>query len=48
MCNYERLVQDANTMGLEIVEKHFKSDAKGLCKGAKIGIRKDMPKIEKA
>lgn len=48
MCSYERLVQDANTMGLEIVEKYFKSDAKGLCKGAKIGIRKDMPKIEKA
>lgn len=48
MCSYEQLVLDANMMGLEIIEKNFKSDAKGLCKGNKIGIRKDMPETEKA
>lgn len=48
MCNYERLVLDANMMGLEIVEKNFKSNAKGICKGKKIGIRKGMSETEKA
>lgn len=48
MCNYEQLVQDANRIGLEVVEKNFKSNAKGLCKGQKIGIRKNMSETEKA
>ena len=48
MCNYESLLHDAGMMGLEVKELHFESNAKGLCKGQKIGIRKDMPKIEKA
>lgn len=42
MDRYERLVDYADKMGLEIVEKHFKSSAKGLCKGNKIGISKGI------
>ena len=48
MCNYDELLYEANEKGLEIVEKYFKSDAKGLCKGNKIGIRKDLSSNEKA
>lgn len=48
MCNYEQLLNDADIIGLEVVEKNFKSDAKGLCKGNKIGIRKNMSAAEKA
>lgn len=39
---YERLVDYASNIGLEIVEKNFKSSAKGLCKGNKIGISKSL------
>lgn len=35
---YERLVCDAEQKGLYVIEKEFKSAAKGLCKGNKIGI----------
>ena len=42
MDRYERLVDYADKMGLEVVEKHFKSSAKGLCKGNKIGISKGI------
>ena len=45
---YEKMLIDASNNGFEIVEKNFKSDAKGLCKGKKIGIRKDMSDTEKA
>ena len=48
MCNYENLLHDANMMGLEVKEVDFASCAKGLCKGEKIGIRKEMPRNEKA
>ncbi len=48
MYNYEQLLNDADIIGLEVVEKNFKSDAKGLCKGNKIGIRKNMSASEKA
>lgn len=48
MCIYDKLLCEANEKGLEIVEKNFKSDAKGLCKGNKIGIRKDLSSNEKA
>lgn len=48
MCNYETLLHDANMMGLEVKELHFESCAKGLCKGEKIGIRKELPRNEKA
>lgn len=42
MNSYEKLVCDAEKMGLEVIEKHFKSSAKGLCKGKKIGISKTI------
>ena len=48
MCKYEELVQYAGTIGLTVIEKNFKSNAKGLCKGKKIGIRKNMSDAEKA
>ena len=48
MCNYESLLHDADMMGLEVKELHFESRTKGLCKGEKIGIRKEMTKTEKA
>lgn len=48
MCSYDKLLHEANEKGLLIVEKDFKSDAKGLCKGNKIGIRKDLSSNEKA
>lgn len=48
MCSYEELLNDADQIGLDVVEKRFKSDAKGLCKGKKIGIKKDMLNVEKA
>jgi hypothetical protein len=48
MHTYEKMLIDASNNGFEIVEKNFKSDAKGLCKGRKIGIRKDMSDTEKA
>lgn len=48
MCNYEKLINYANMMGLKVFELEFESDAKGLCKGKKIGIKKDMPSNEKS
>ena len=39
---YEKLVDTAESMGLHVIEKKFKSSAKGLCKGNKIGISKDL------
>lgn len=46
MNDYEKLVQFAHNLGIEVVEKHFKSNAKGLCKGNKIGISKDIERNE--
>lgn len=40
MDRYEELVSLADKLGLEVIEKEFKSSAKGLCKGNKIGISK--------
>lgn len=48
MCTYESLLFDADQLGLEVIEKEFHSDAKGLCKGNRIGIKKDMCQSEKA
>lgn len=48
MCDYEQLLNDADMIGLWVIEKNFKSHAKGLCKGYKIGIKKDMTFNEKA
>lgn len=39
---YEELVDYAGSLGMEVVEKSFKSSAKGLCKGNKIGISKEI------
>lgn len=39
---YEVLLDCAHDMGLEVVEKDFKSNVKGLCKGNKIGISKSL------
>lgn len=47
MCNYDELLYEANEKGLEIVEKYFKSDAKGLCKGNKIELEKIYPRMKK-
>lgn len=47
MNTYENLIDKSK--GITIVEKHFKSNAKGLCKGDKIGISKHIEtSIEKA
>lgn len=35
---YEKLIAEADNAGLMVVEKKFKSNAMGLCKGRKIGI----------
>lgn len=37
---YERLLNTAGILGFNVIEKHFRSHAKGLCKGNKIGISK--------
>ena len=39
---YENLVCYAENLGMEVIEKKFKSKAKGICKGSKIGISKDI------
>lgn len=39
---YEELLVEAEKEGLTVIEKNFKSKAKGLCKGYKVGIRKDL------
>lgn len=48
MCSYENLLKDANSYGLKVIEMDFESDAKGLCSGNLIGLRKDMPATEKS
>lgn len=47
MRTYDNLLNIAEAEGISIIEKNFKSSAKGLCKGKKIGIKKDMPYNEK-
>ncbi|MGG1673288.1 ImmA/IrrE family metallo-endopeptidase [Paenibacillus sp. NRS-1783] len=47
MENYDLLMETAAAYGLQVVEKDFKSEAKGLIKGNKIGIRKEMLSVEK-
>lgn len=42
MDRYEQLVEHARQLGLEVIEKTFKSSAKGLTKGNKIGISKSI------
>ena len=44
---YEDLLNSAEKNGVKVVEKTFKSEAKGICKGRKIGINKKLSKAEK-
>jgi len=49
MTQYETLLHEGENHKIQITEKDFKSDAKGLIKGNRIAIRKDIPtSIEKA
>lgn len=45
MNQYELLIDEAGKKGIDIIEKSLKSRSKGLCKGDKIAIRKDIPTI---
>lgn len=47
MERYYSLLREATSCGLTVIEKNFKSRAKGMIKGTKIGIRIDMPQIDK-
>ncbi len=48
MSKYDLLLEMAERNDITVCEKHFKSDAKGLCKGSKIGISKELSYHEKA
>jgi len=47
MERYYSLLREATACGLTVIEKKFKSTAKGIIKGNKIGMRYDLPVIEK-
>lgn len=47
MYEYDRLLNLADTEGISVVEKNFKSNLKGLCVGKKIAIEKNMSEAEK-
>lgn len=47
MSRYNTLIEIAEENNILICEKHFKSNAKGLCKGNKIGISKELNSTEK-
>lgn len=42
---YDDLLIECNQNGIEVVDKHFKSKARGLIKGNRIAIRKDIPTL---
>lgn len=44
---YERFLHLAESEGITVIEKKFKSNAKGLCKGNKIGISETLTSCEK-
>ena len=46
--SFERLLEHTDTQHIRVLEKQFKSNAKGLIKGNKIAIRQDIPTVEKA
>ena len=48
MSRYNSLLKIAEQNNISVCEKHFKSNAKGLCKGNKIAIRKELTYAEKA
>ena len=45
MNEYERLINECENEGITVIEKYFKSDAKGLIKGNKIGISKKIDTV---
>ena len=46
---YEHLLIEADNLRIDVIEKDFHSDAKGLCKGSRIGINKKIrTTVEKA
>ena len=45
MNTYEKLVEQCENEGIKIIEKTFKSNAKGLIKGNKIGISKNIDTV---
>ena len=45
---YEKILRECDDIGIEVKEKTFKSNAKGLIKGNKIGINKNLTTIEKS
>ncbi len=45
---YEDLIREAEETEVTVIEKTFESKAKGLCKGNKIAIRKNLRTVEKA
>lgn len=47
MERYYSLLREATACGLTVVEKRFKSNAKGIIKDKKIGLRQDLHKNEK-
>lgn len=44
---YENLLDEAYKNNITVIEKDFKSNAKGLIKGCKIGIRKNLSTFDK-
>ena len=48
MNSFERLLEHTDAEHIRVLEKQFKSNAKGLIKGNKIAIRQDIPTVEKA
>ena len=42
---YENLINECESIGIEVIEKNFKSNAKGLIKGNKIGISKKIDTV---
>jgi hypothetical protein len=47
MGRYYSLLREATACGLTVIEKRLKSNAKGIIKGNKIGLRYDLTIIEK-
>lgn len=46
MNSYEELINEAYNENIIVIEKKFKSNAKGLCKGKKIGISSSIATIK--
>lgn len=48
MDQFERWVNEAHKLGLTVIIKELKSNAKGIIKGNRIGIRAGLPRLEAA